>query len=257
MDDERSSGERDTAAATWKYSLGLIHRKQQRHVGVGFGFGFGVLSLSLGLGLHRHLLRRARATFPDPQRVTPSSTDTTDAFHPHHSSSRCPAITGVTGGVVNHANHGWVVHLVPLEVALRFFQVAFGRVRARSRARSSTIPTDGQVDDRSTRRLRDDERSIPRLALSRARTNARIESMRLAPVRFPIRHGDESGLNKTHMTPVLLVIDELMNQKKKWRRGAPKTMTSPSHARFAFAFAFVDAPCARATHRTKERNDDE
>ena len=41
MDDERSSGERDTAVATWKYSLGLIHRKQQRHVGVGFGFGFG------------------------------------------------------------------------------------------------------------------------------------------------------------------------------------------------------------------------
>lgn len=40
MDDERSSGERDTAVATWKYSLGLIHRKQQqRHVGVGFGFG--------------------------------------------------------------------------------------------------------------------------------------------------------------------------------------------------------------------------
>ena len=47
LDDERSSGERDTAAATWKYSLGLIHRIQQqqqqrrRHVGVGVGFGFG------------------------------------------------------------------------------------------------------------------------------------------------------------------------------------------------------------------------
>lgn len=66
---------------------------------------------------------------------------------------------------------GWTrVHLVPLEVALRFFKVAFGCARARSCARSSAIPTGGLMADRSTRRSRDDERS----RVSRRRARARM-----------------------------------------------------------------------------------
>ena len=128
------------------------------------------------------------------------------------------------------------------------------RVRARVRQRYRRT-------DKSTIDRRDDYATTnDRSRVSHCRARARMRgSNRCVSRRFDFRFVTVTNQDsiKRSTDPRPPGHRRVMNQKKKWRRGAPKTMTSHSHARFAFAFAFVDAPCARATHRTKERNDDE